>query len=261
MEQRLIEPAAPAQAAALFDGWQETLIWSALEGCMGRIWVVSQKPRAALCETGDFLFLSGAAQDPESRVLLEAWKRGNTGFKILVPRDQACGALIEELFGRDVVAGTRYAFEKGGEHFDAAKLLRLKAGAPEGVDIVPVDGALYHQAAQNEWSRDFVSQFHNAQDYLRRGIGFAALHEGRLVGGASSYTCYSKGIEIEVQTLDGWRRRGIASACCAALILECLKRGLYPSWDASNPVSVALAQKLGYRLAGPYPVWIRGIHK
>ena len=28
------------------------------------------------------------------------------------------------------------------------------------------------------------------------------------------------------------RNRGLASACGAALILECLERGLYPSWDA-----------------------------
>ena len=34
--------------------------------------------------------------------------------------------------------------------------------------------------------------------------------------------------------------------CCAsALILHCLDRGLYPSWDAATPISVALAERLG----------------
>ena len=52
---------------------------------------------------------------------------------------------------------------------------------------------------------------------------------------ASSYTVYRGGIEIEIDTHPDHRRRGLARACGAALMLECLKRGLY-SWDAQNPV-------------------------
>ena len=134
--------------------------------------------------------------------------------------------------------------------------MRLRKRLPtEDVTIVPFGRALYHQALQAEWSRDFVSQFRDADDYLTRGLGFAAVCDGELVGGASSYTCYSGGIEIQVETRSDWQRKGIASACCAALILACMERGLYPSWDAANPASAALAQKLGYREAGLYPVW------
>lgn len=46
--------------------------------------------------------------------------------------------------------------------------------------------------------------------------------------------------------------RGQVTACGAALILQCLQRGLYPSWDAANMESVALAEKLGYVLDHPY---------
>ena len=38
-------------------------------------------------------------------------------------------------------------------------------------------------------------------------------------------------------------------------MLECLKRGLYPSWDAQNPASAALAKSLGYRFDREYPVY------
>ena len=75
----------------------------------------------------------------------------------------------------------------------------------------------------------------------------AALSGGELVGGASSYTCYSGGYELQVETREDMRRRGVALACCARLILTCLDRGLYPSWDAANLESVALARRLGYR--------------
>ncbi|MCR2023895.1 GNAT family N-acetyltransferase, partial [Blautia pseudococcoides] len=43
--------------------------------------------------------------------------------------------------------------------------------------------------------------------------------------------------------------------CCAAqLILDYLERGLYPSWDAQNPASVALSEKLGYHFDKEYTV-------
>ena len=47
-------------------------------------------------------------------------------------------------------------------------------------------------------------------------------------------------------------RKGLAYACGAKLILECIKNGLYPSWDAQNKWSVALAEKLGYHFSHEY---------
>lgn len=244
-------------ADRLFDGWQETLIWSALEGEMGRIWALDtgEPPKAALCENGDFLFLAGAPSEPQTRALLEGWRAERNGqFVILAPRDPACGPLIEAVFGGAARRAERYAFCKGGEAFDPERLKALASAAP--VALVPLDAALYEQALQSEWSRDFVSQFQSAAHFLQRGLGVAALDEkGEFVGGASSYIRYSRGIEIQVQTREDRLRLGIATACSAQLILDCLNGGLYPSWDAANAISVRLAQKLGYRLAGAYPVW------
>ena len=41
----------------------------------------------------------------------------------------------------------------------------------------------------------------------------------------------------------------------ADLILECLDRGLYPSWDAQNLDSLSLAKKLGYEFSHEYPAY------
>ena len=51
------------------------------------------------------------------------------------------------------------------------------------------------------------------------------------------------------------RRKGLAAAACAALILRCLDEGLYPSWDAQNMNSVHLAEKLGYELDHEYTAY------
>lgn len=254
MEQRLIRLEDPQTVRPLFEGWPETLIRSALEGAMGSFWAVERKPRAALCVNGDFLFLAGEPREPQTRAILECLAREKRGYAIVVPRDPACGALIERAFESRARREWRYAFCKGGEAFDRAKLRALTRAVP-GVQVVPFDRALYETALQNDWSRDFVSQFRSAQDFLNRGLGYAALQNGEMVGGASSYVRCSFGVEVQVETRSDWRRRGVAAACCAALILQCLERGLYPSWDAANRASEALACKLGYRKAGPYPVW------
>ncbi len=37
---------------------------------------------------------------------------------------------------------------------------------------------------------------------------------------------------------------------------ECLKKGLYPSWDARNKDSVALSEKLGYHFDKKYTTFV-----
>ena len=118
-----------------------------------------------------------------------------------------------------------------------------------------MDEAMVPVLLAQGWSRDFCSCFDGPGDFVRRGLGVAALWEGVPVAGASSYIIYEGGIEIEIYTRPDHRRRGLAAVCGAALILMCLDRGLYPSWDACDLRSVALAEKLGYRRGEPYPIY------
>ena len=81
--------------------------------------------------------------------------------------------------------------------------------------------------------------------YRKYGLGVIIMKDGEPVSGASSYSGYIGGIEIQIDTREDHRRKGLARICGAKLILECLKRGWYPSWDAQNMWSVALDRKAG----------------
>ena len=83
-------------------------------------------------------------------------------------------------------------------------------------------------------------------------MGAVILKDGKIVSGASSYTRYKEGIEIEVDTIESERRKHLATVACSALILRCLDEGLYPSWDAQNMGSVHLSEKLGYEFDHEY---------
>ena len=236
----------------LFEGWQETLIWSCLQGVMGTAWAeYTAFPDSALIVNADFCFFAGK---PCKELLRFHLPYSHTDFVILVPKDKLWADLIEETFGNTVKKAKRYAFKKEPEVFDMQKLQAL-ATVPKEYQITFIDENLYHQALAHSWSQDLCSQYKDYEDYAARGLGVGALKNGVLVAGASSYTVYDGGIEIEIDTQIDHRRKGLATACGSRLILECLSRGLYPSWDAHNLWSVALAQKLGYHLDYEYIVY------
>lgn len=121
---------------------------------------------------------------------------------------------------------------------------------PEGYELKMLDAQGYHMCRNNGWANDLVSQYTDYDTYKELGLGVVVLKDGELVAGASSYSTYKEGIEIGIDTREDHRRKGLAYACGAKLILECLKKGIYPSWDAQNKWSVALAEKVRVGLDG-----------
>ena len=66
------------RAAQLFDGWQETMIWSCLQGVMGSLYVdQTNNPSSAGVRLGDFCFLAG---EPKREIVLRG-KRACRGLR------------------------------------------------------------------------------------------------------------------------------------------------------------------------------------
>ena len=228
----------------LFEGWEETLIWSCLQKVMGKVFVTDpDHPASAFASVGCFGFFAGV---PDRELV----SHKPEGFVILAPQDEAWAALIEECYpsAKRVI---RYAIRKD-TRFDTDALRREADSLPEGYEMREIDGELYDLCLEDPVTRDFVSSFESREKYLELGRSMVILKEGRIVAGVSSYTRYREGIEIEVDTVESERRKGLATIVCAALILRCLKEGLYPSWDAQNMNSVRLAEKLGYEFDHEY---------
>lgn len=246
------------RAEPLFRGWEETMITSCLQGLMGRILVADgetadgETPRSACASLGCFSFYAG---EPCRELLMrpELQERQADYFGVLVPQTEAWATLIEETVPgcRRVV---RYAMKKD-TRFDVAKLRTLRNRLPAGYELRPLDGQLYDRCLEHPSTVDFVSAFSDKEQYLRYGRGMVIVKDGAIVSGASSFSRYREGIEIEVDTVEPERRKHLATAACAALILRCLDEGLYPSWDAQNLNSVVLAQSLGYELDHEYTAY------
>lgn len=170
----------------------------------------------------------------------------------MTPQNDAWKDVIVQIYKDKAEIVTRYAIKKEPDVFDKLKLERAVSSLPNGYEIRMIDEQLYHTCKSEPWSTDLVSSFASYEDYRKLGLGVVILKDNVIVSGASSYSRYREGIEIEIDTREDYRQKGLAYACGAKLILECLKRELYPSWDAQNKISVALAEKLGYHYSHAY---------
>lgn len=239
--------------AHLFDGWDAAMIWSYTQGCMGIAYTDSLTlPSSAQISLGDFCFFAGAVSD---ELLRNKPANLQSNFAILVPQNEAWEQAIERCCKERAARHMRYATKKETDVFDKATLQRMAKTLPAQYELRPIDRPLYTEILSLEWARDLCGNYTSYEEYQPLGLGIAVLKDGEIVSGASSYTSFPGGIEIEIDTREDERRKGLAQACGAALILECLNRGWYPSWDAHNKESLALAQKLGYRFDREYPVY------
>ncbi len=263
------------KASPLFKGSQESMIWSCLQNVMGRIYADSpEHPVSAMALLADFCFFAGkpdaelvrywaemCAADGAAGSAAQSTQSGETSkshpprFIIMVPQNRAWGELIEECYGEKAKKVTRYAIKKEPDIFDRAKLQAAAESIPPGYTMKMIDEALYLQCRQIPWCRDWVSNYTDYAMYRKYGLGAVILKDGEPVSGASSYTSYKGGIEIQIDTRKDCRRKGLACICGARLILECMERGWYPSWDAQNRWSVALAEKLGYHFDHAYTAY------
>lgn len=251
-KKHMIELRDPRKADALFGDWQETILWSCLQGIMGTVYGDREEnPRSAMAILGDFCFLAGAP----CKELLEEERILGEGFRMLIPRSKEWTEQIIDCYGDRAEKHIRYAFEKKKDSFDRRKLREMLGGLPEGYELRRIDADIFRQCRKEAWSRDLVSQYKDYEMYRRLAMGVAAVKDGKAVSGASAYSRYDAGIEIEIDTERGHRRKGLARACGAALILDCLEKGLYPSWDAHSQASASLAKQLGYHFSHSYAVY------
>ena len=231
----------------IFEGWNETLIYSCLQKVMGKIFVTDpNSPISAMAYVGCFALYAG---EPDKELVMAKPK----WFVIMTPQNKEWEDCIEACFPAAKKV-TRYAIRKDTQ-FDLPFLKSMVKKLPEGYELKEIDNETYDLCLTDPVTWDFVSSFESKEKYLKIGRGMVVMKSGRIVSGASSYTRYNEGIEIEVDTVAEERRKGLATIACAALILRCLDEGLYPSWDAQNMVSVHLAEKLGYEFDHEYTAY------
>ncbi len=238
--------------ATMFENMNSTMLLSYLQGHMGEAWVDNlENPTVAQVMVGIFVFYAGDAHSEAAKELLY-----NLPEHILVIVDtDDWKKRIETIHAARIEKFDRFRFEKNPEHLDAKHLQGYLSTLPEGYELKRIDASLVNEDSLHKLSPEFTGLFDSAQDYLNRGLGFCIVHKGQVVSGASSFSIYDNGLEMEVATDPAHQKMGLATIVSSALILDCIEKGIYPNWDAANPESLHLAKKLGYVFKEPYDTY------
>jgi GNAT superfamily N-acetyltransferase len=221
-----------------------------LEGQMGKAYVDHlANPKAFRITIGPFWYFSGDAHSSGGLEMMS----GFPAYNILMPSTPDWVSLAREIFGEDLRSFPRYTFSAAA--LTSQHLHDCLDQSPYHSQVIPIDLELAAQLTSQPESFLELSDFESHQDFIDRGMGYTLMDGDKAIGVAYSSLVCSTGIEVSIYVDEPYRRKGAATALASKLLLECLRLGLRPNWDAANPESCKLAQKLGYTFVESYDAY------
>lgn len=216
------------------DHPQMTTIQAIVEGGFGA--VLRADDRLCLLRLLDFYFVGGVYERDFIAGVVENMEPG----QYLTAADEAWYVPVWRR--RDVTVSPRVIYG-----WPAAAGIETVA-ARDGIAIAAIDGSAMEDVRRTHWADSVFDSYNDSAHYRQAGFGFVARRQedGRIISVCTSFCVHEGGAEIEVDTDPEFQGRGLARMVAAAFIAECLRRGLRPLWDASNPQSARVAEKLGF---------------
>ncbi len=219
---------------------QPLLLQACLDRKFGNIF---EYGKSCVCEAG-FIYLLGEADEGILSELKNRWY--NRMFICMTPQWEE--ALVTAYPGMEHVTRYQMKYEPGS--MDEKVLCRYTEMLPPEYSLTMFDQTVFEQ-------KPFMhaSTYPSYEDFQRLGSGAVVWHQDQIVASASSFLSWEKQLEMDVVAAKEHRRRGLGIACASAMLLDCRARGLDVHWDAQNPASRSMAEKLGYRLNRTYQAY------
>ncbi len=195
-----------------------------------------------------FIYLAGTLRDEWLGALTERWK--NRAF-ICLSEDW-----LDALTARksEFQSAVRYQMHDFVPNRERLRTYRIGVSPAYRIDAFDEAAFFAHPFSQGAHYASFA-------EFARVGTGAVARFENEIVASASSYLSFRGHVEVDVSTQEAHRRKGLGLACAAMMLLDCVKRGITPHWDAQNPPSRGMAEKLGFQLQYEYVTFHATSHK
>lgn len=244
------------QARMFFTEPHDSLIYTITEGIKGKAYGAGEPLQCVYLHFGYFSFLAGDATSKAARELVGAIRRLTGGEEVaVVSYGEDWEALLCEQYPRAEIR-ERAMMQIPAQGLACEKIEALLGAYEEGVHgkyvLQGIDRRLYDILRIEEWADGMVTNFDSYEEFAAHGFGYVMCDGEMPVSGCSVYSYYSTGVEIQVDTKEEYRGKGLAKTAAAAMIQECLKRKLRPSWDAANPTSQTIARHMGFVLGTKY---------
>ncbi|MHA1907685.1 MAG: GNAT family N-acetyltransferase [Candidatus Thorarchaeota archaeon] len=231
------------------------LIFNWIDLQMGKIIVDSLlNPTVALLTYPPMGFVAGDSTSDKAIPLVQSIPP----LTIIVAPDEGWSNIIKKEWGEKLK--TQQRTRMSHEHLRIDHMRQLKGNLDNNFTLQKIDLATMENSDKQFWEPIpyFFGSFNN---FIGQGFGYSIKTDNKTVSVAYTAFPFINEFEIQVVTLSDpeYRRKGFATVACAAVIEEGLSRGMVPHWDAANPASVKLAEKLGYTDPDPFDVyyWVK----
>lgn len=217
-----------------------------LEDQMGKAYVDDlEAPTSFQIQIGPFHYFAGDVTGKGASDLV----KGFQPYNLFMSSSAGWADAFKETYSERFVAIERYSFSS--ERLSIDHLRGLCQTSKFSSDVQRMDAGLIERLKGQDHFIN-VSDFDSPADFAERGIGFYIEKNGEIFGAAYSSLVCSTGIEISLFVAEEHRRQGMATTLSANLIRWCLENNMDAHWDAANPESCRLAEKLGYTSTGTY---------
>lgn len=222
-----------------------------LEDQMGRAFVDDlERPSAFMLDVSGFCYFAGDANSAGGQEMLAALRP----YSLFMPSPQSWAEAAQAMYGERFVAFPRYSFSSA--RLSREHLTGLLQASPWRERVRRLDDEeLVTAVSQSDEGIFDSGAFDSAADFVARGIGYCLLEGDAVQGVAYASLVASRGIEVSIVVLPAYRRQGVATALAAAMLSDCLAQNMDANWDAANPPSCSLAEKLGYTPTGTYTAY------
>ena len=113
------------------------------------------------------------------------------------------------------------------------------------IEIIRTDETMYETMSGTVVPKCF---WDNEKNFLENGIGFSLLYDKQLASTAFSAFLHDDKLELGIETVSEFRKKGLAEIVSCALIDYCIANQYTPVWSCrlENTGSYILAQKIGF---------------
>lgn len=207
------------------------------------IWIQGQSGFHIVGDPQSKAFVSGLASYMQNEI--EPWlNKLNIGYVEISCETAGWMEAIEVIFGE-------HKLSNGHQHV-------FRPGEAMQMDGIPSGNVTVHRLHKNIFTaqrlsnpafvEEKLSRFWDSPDeFFQHGFGYYVECNHTVVSLCFSAFVAGQTHAIDIETIEGYRKRNYAAAAARAFVAECGSRGGQPYWDCSpdNPGSIRLAGMLG----------------
>ncbi|WP_212949290.1 GNAT family N-acetyltransferase [Paenibacillus cookii] len=129
-----------------------------------------------------------------------------------------------------------------------------------GITVRRIDRDLWdsRRLTNHSFLEKKILHFWDSMDsFLHHGFGYLAEYNNTMVSICFSGFVADQTHAIDIETLEGHRRRNYGAAVAGAFVRECMQKGIHPYWDCNpgNTGSIRLAKSIGMSPSFDYQIF------